>query len=80
MGTVFFFVQGYLATYNRRRLIVENYNEKKSFESWKQILDICHEGVIMYRDKNVIYCNAGLKEISKRYKLDINNVKIYCKL
>ena len=45
---------------NNRQLIAERYNTKKAFKKWRRVLDICHEGVTSYNDKEVLYHNNGM--------------------
>ena len=38
-----------------------------SFKSWKRILDLCNEGIIIYTDNEVSYTNSGFINITKKY-------------
>lgn len=69
LGMIFFFIQGYLSVLQRRELFVEIYNRKKSFESWKKVLDICHEGIIIYKNKEIFYYNEGFNMIVKKFDI-----------
>lgn len=59
---------------HKRKLFVEIYNKKKSFEAWKRVLDVCQEGVIIYKNKEVFYYNEGLEALKKKYSIISFNV------